>query len=375
MCHFYANPLSLLLAPDVGEANILHAEHYEAMRNAPSFRTHIEDSIQAGGPKDLERAKLLIENDEYLLNSVAEGFQSRQQWTNEFLQALLVMEISGTEDGAFSRAYTNALEHGTTLKDIPKFAAQVRQLDVKSLETMLRRIIDLYQIGDPGLGIGSYHSAGNTAFSTSKLEEQLEELQALRAKAEAAGFSLHNKYSGRGKVMRTTVIAQRVQLSQDSADLRDEDKRLTEIIDSLVETLEQHIDVPGPARVLLSEGWLYDSRSPSRDIFVPRPRAVFERCLIRPFDYLACACCKNGEEGIQGTLPATSILYHLYLETGNLINVADLWSAFQALVSANDNDERKALVLFYQALAELRRLGFIRSSKKKLDHVAKLKWL
>lgn len=94
---------------------------------------------------------------------------------------------------------------------------------------------------------------------------------------------------------------------------------------------------------------------------------------------------------MQATLPATSILYHLYLEAGSLINVADLWSAFYALVSGhkeeeeeseeNDEqqekqlDERKALVMFYRGLAELRAMGFVKSSKKKTDHIAKVRWL
>jgi origin recognition complex subunit 3 len=70
----------------------------------------------------------------------------------------------------------------------------------------------------------------------------------------------------------------------------------------------------------------------------------------------------------------------MYLETGNLINVADLWTAYHALVEkdngeGSDGDERKALAEFYRGMAELRALGFLKPSKKKADHVAKVKWL
>ncbi|KAG5742591.1 hypothetical protein H9Q72_014553, partial [Fusarium xylarioides] len=75
------------------------------------------------------------------------------------------------------------------------------------------------------------------------------------------------------------------------------------------------------------------------------------------------------------TLPATALLYRLYTATGSLINVADLWAAFSALVSEGETDERKSLVMFYRALAELRALGFVKASKKKADHIAKMKWL
>ncbi|KAJ3494161.1 hypothetical protein NLG97_g4258 [Lecanicillium saksenae] len=146
--------------------------------------------------------------------------------------------------------------------------------------------------------------------------------------------------------------------------------------------------------MFLSESWLYEARAPSKDVFVPRARVVFERSLARPHDYLACECCKSDHDGLQATLPATAILYQMYLETGNLINVADLWTSFYGLVSgqngqaqdgnddamAIDEDEdeekqREALVMFYRGLAELRALGYVKSSKKKTDHVAKVKWL
>jgi origin recognition complex subunit 3 len=205
--------------------------------------------------------------------------------------------------------------------------------------------------------------------------KHVEELEELKRAADAQGIVVHSKYSGQSRVMRTTVIAQKVQLSRDSAALRDEDKQFTEIIDNVVNLLSSHINSPPPKSQIFSEAWLYDSRSPLRDVFVPRPQAVFERSLQRPQDYLGCNCCKSDETDIHGTSPATSILHHLFLEAGNLINVADLWSAFQALVGEEETDERKVLVMFYRGLAELRTLGYVRPSKKKVDHIAKLKWL
>ena len=42
---------------------------------------------------------------------------------------------------------------------------------------------------------------------------------------------------------------------------------------------------------------------------------------------------------LSGTQPATAILYQLYLESGALINVSDLWSAFFAIVGEDGGDE------------------------------------
>ena len=77
-------------------------------------------------------------------------------------------------------------------------------------------------------------------------------------------------------------------------------------------------------------------------------------------------------------MPTTAILYHLYMETGSLVNVADLWSAYYALVGDESEmglDERTALLHFYRGLSELKLMGFVKQSKKKADHVAKLKWM
>ena len=120
-----------------------------------------------------------------------------------------------------------------------------------------------------------------------------------------------------------------------------------------------------------------------------------------------------------GTAPTTSVLYHIYMDAGPLINVSDLWTAFYALAGRADYDgscgggersskadkdgkgkgkgenegkgkgkgdesgsdaeedleQRQALALFYRSLAELRMMGFLKGTKKKVDHVAKLKHL
>lgn len=41
------------------------------------------------------------------------------------------------------------------------------------------------------------------------------------------------------------------------------------------------------------------------------------------------------------TQPATSLLYRLYLESGALISVADLWSAFSAIIGDEDGGDEK----------------------------------
>ncbi|XP_044714923.1 origin recognition complex subunit [Hirsutella rhossiliensis] len=355
MCHFYANPLSIFISSGALASKAIQPEHIEALRNLESFREHVERAVELGDDESMLHAKSLIEDDEYLLGKVKENDKNRQWWMGNVLRSILVREAAGEQKRAFSEAYVDAVARGPGLTEQSGLADCIRRMSADELSAFLTHV--------------------------------LAELEELRATAEQGGFSLRSKYSGKNKVMRTTVIAQRVQLSQDSAALRDEDKRLTEIVDETTRVLTRHVDSWRGEAVVFSECWVYDSRWPSREVLVPRPRAVFERSLSRPHDYLGCACCKAGEGeggGIQATLPATSILYQMYLETGSLINVADLWSAFQGLAGREEQEEagdegekmeRERLTQFYRGLAELRALGFVKASKKKADHVAKVKWL
>jgi origin recognition complex subunit 3 len=199
----------------------------------------------------------------------------------------------------------------------------------------------------------------------------------LVVEATRRGKPLRSSYAIHSQGVRTTVVAQRVQLSYEKFTLSKQDEQFTALIDRLSTALEQYFAFENPQDLFLNEVWLYDSMSPYRDVFTPRPRFSIERALSAPHDYLNCKCCNPSVEGLSSTQPATAILYQLYLETGSLINVFDLWSAFLDIVSGNDGescDERTALILFYRALADLKSLGMVKQSKKKVDHLAKSAW-
>ncbi|ODA81974.1 hypothetical protein RJ55_00479 [Drechmeria coniospora] len=381
MCHFYANPLSLTIYPDAWKGDLVQPQLIESLRNVPSFRSHVEAAVELGDESSLAHAKSLIEDDDYLLAKVRDGGKERQRWFGSALRFLLILEAAGAQHGAFSRAYVSVMAKGVQISEQSEIVGCIRRMGAEELAAFIARVASLLREGEASLHLDASEEEGDIELQAA-LESRLVGLETLRATAEREGFALRSKYNGQSKVMRTTVIAQRVQLSQDSAALRDEDKKLTEIVDEVTEMLATHFSRPHASDVLFSESWLYDSRTVGREVFVPRPRAVFERCLGRPHDYLACTCCKADEGGLQPTLPATSILYQLYLETGSLINASDLWSAFHALVSGRkadddgeDGDEGRTLVAFYRGLAELRALGFVRASRKKVDHMAKVRWL
>ncbi|PFH60507.1 hypothetical protein XA68_10856 [Ophiocordyceps unilateralis] len=400
MCHFYANALSILDSPDGLAGDILQAEHVEALRNLESFRQLVQRAVELGTDESTAHARRLIEDDAYLVSQVDEIGQRRQRWVGSVLRTVLGLEAAGQQQNkTFPEAYADAVSGGGGLAEQPGLMDRIRRSSADELSAMIGRIVAVLEQGDDRLALEPW-TDGEGVEARRTLERLLAEVEELLAVARTGGFTLRSRYSGQSKVMRTTVIAQRVQLSQDSAALRDEDRRLTEVVDEVVGLLKAVLADDGPETVVFSECWLYDSRRPLRDVLVPRPRAVFERSLGRPQDYLG-----------EAPVPATCLLYRLYLETGSLINVADLWTAFEAMAgrpkggedgarqgkqqtknknkdnkdnkgAGEDDDEgeagdkeRETLALFYRGLAELRAMGFVKATKRKTDHVAKVRWL
>ncbi len=378
MCHFYANPLSVLLAASDGrlDRKLLQPEHIAAVRTLDSFKAHAEAAVEA---RQLSHALSLIEDDEYLVTQILDQGQKRQEYLAQLLRSLHLITSSGLTSASFTELYMLALSSGIDIDQasgtVPLEDA-VRRLNPEEFPALIGRVLSAVQGGSPELGLEGWESEAEEFVRS--LSDLRDEVEGLVARSKNSGTALKSKYSAQSRVMRTTVVAQKVQLSRDTARLTEEDKAFSEAIDSLLGLLSHNLHCVPVDNLFLHEAWVLDAKSPYRDVFVPRPGATFGRALSRPHDYLACACCAKANGGSASTLPTTAILYHLYLEAGALINVADLWAAYYALVGDESDvelDERSALVCFYRGLAELRLMGFVKQSKKKADHIAKVKWL
>ncbi|KAI1416026.1 origin recognition complex subunit 3 N-terminus-domain-containing protein [Hypoxylon sp. FL1857] len=371
MCHFYANPLTVFLS-DGTETEMLHGEHLEAVRCLPSFRQFVETAIEKG---EIKQARLLLDDDQHLRSLLRGCLQDSHRWSLNVLRKLKILTASKNLSADFTGLYLDAISRGIDIDQITEFTESIKRMQPSETESFLNQVLDDVKNGDSSLGLDEW--ATESKESVSLFTNIVAEVKTLQADAEEQGNVLRSKYSGQTKVLRTTVIAQKVQLSQDTATLTKEDKAYTDIMDKLVDHLKDSLQCNNAKDLCFNELWFFDSKAPSRDVFIPRPRAVVERALSRPHDYLNCSCCETKEDSIIPSLPATAILYQLYLETGSLINVADLWSAYYAIVGEENEeglDERSALVLFYRGLAEMRAMGFVKQSRKKADHIAKLAW-
>lgn len=172
----------------------------------------------------------------------------------------------------------------------------------------------------------------------------LKDLNFLTKKNKAtAAAPMRSEHDIRHATLRTTVVAQKVELSKHSSALSQQDKDYSKIVNRVDIALREyfHERLIDPKDLFLHEVLIYDAKSPYRDVFMPRPRFAVERALSSPHDYLGCDCCDPVENGLSASQPATAILYQLYLESGALINVSDLWSAFQTIVVTEDTEDEE----------------------------------
>ncbi|XP_018563187.1 origin recognition complex subunit 3 isoform X2 [Anoplophora glabripennis] len=112
-------------------------------------------------------------------------------------------------------------------------------------------------------------------------------------------------------------------------------------------------------------------------------RSAIHNALNDPHYYLQCAsCCEiPNNSAIKLTMPDICIAYKLHLECGKMINLYDWLQAFLSILDPADvdNESRREVnpelqARFTQAVAELEYLGFVKSSKRKADHVTRLTW-
>lgn len=97
--------------------------------------------------------------------------------------------------------------------------------------------------------------------------------------------------------------------------------------------------------------------------FVANSRMAVQTALKYPAFYLDCPCCRQ-IECTSEQQPDTGILYRLILQSGHQINLADLFLAYQTVLSSEVAAD-SAMDRFYRGLAELRLLGDIVAQGRK----------
>ncbi|RAH70852.1 putative origin recognition complex subunit 3 [Aspergillus aculeatinus CBS 121060] len=361
MSHFFANPLSVLLADDAA-TTIQHDKVCEALRNLPSFRRYCEDTLEEGCA---EQVRKLLKDDAFLLEQSAQWVKSGQQKMRDIFKCVDMVQralkkfniVKKTSISDLSiRALAGELQTSASYEDVLR---AIKTLDSDQMKLFAMMLPD-------------------TLTASSDFAQIQADFGALLQVYQGTE-PLKSGYDKQHSVVATTVVQQRVKLSKAKVKLPKENAEFTKIIDRFHALLEACLEetLVRPNDLVLHEIFLLDMRNPLKEVFSPRPRFAVERALSSPFDYLISSP-ESSTVKVSAHQPAAAILYQLYLESGSLVNVHDLWQAFYAVFESeqgNGCDERTAMALFYRALSDLKALGMMKSSRKKVDHVSKTAWM
>ncbi|KAF1949440.1 hypothetical protein CC80DRAFT_429178 [Byssothecium circinans] len=363
MSHFYASYPTIFLRNEVAFKDSPN-DAFEAVRNLPSFRRWVEELLENGNARDVRK---LLDSNQFLYQKVIEHIESGHSALTSLGQAAtliariresLEMTPSVRLSTIWTRAAAGELLGAPLLRET---MLSIKKARSDKLSQLFAALEDL--------------DIGQSYIDLNDFQQELDQL----TKDNASSGPLRSQDDVRNDSLRTTVIAQKVLLSKHKAALSEQDKAYSDLVARFHDELEAYFSsvLIDPRRLFLSEVLMYDLKSPHTEVFQPKPRFAIERALACPHDYLGCDCCGSEQEGegiLSASQPATAILYQLYLESGTLINVSDLRSAFNAIAGEGEDDESKTMALMQRALAELKYLGLVKPSRKKTDHIAKMMW-
>ncbi|XP_059208629.1 origin recognition complex subunit 3 [Centropristis striata] len=139
-----------------------------------------------------------------------------------------------------------------------------------------------------------------------------------------------------------------------------------------------------PESQTLYEVCYYTSSAAVRRHLNATPRTSIQAALNCPYYYLQNERLKTEDGSVSNAAPDICIAYKLHLECGRLINLYDWLEAYSTVVSAAEGNDPESdnfgkvddvkHARFIRAVSEMEFLGFIKSTKQKTDHVARLTW-
>ncbi|KAI5786597.1 origin recognition complex subunit 3 N-terminus-domain-containing protein [Pyronema domesticum] len=373
MSHFYANPLSILLAfldDPAGLKKMLTPQHLDAIRTLPSFRKHVEAALEAETVNTSE-IRALLTNNAHLTAFVPALLTECHEYAKQLSSTLEVLELTrGCTSAAkipryelLPRVLSGDLHVESPL--VRELLLSVKKMNSNSLLLLLSSL--------------SSTSLGDTLSPlTSSISELVSETPVLTSEFDVATSSL-----------RSTAVSKKIQISAHKSGLTKNDAEYSELLKKVHEALTECFteSLRPPTEVALHEIFFYNLPAPHKDVFAPCHRGTVEGALTKPADWLGCNCCgddadeeedEGGEASVKASLPPTSILYQLFLEGGQLVNAFDLWMAFKGVLEGEDEEEgveeEAAQALFFRSVAELRWMGFLKGTKKRVDHLQKLAW-
>ncbi|XP_026946683.1 origin recognition complex subunit 3 isoform X6 [Sagmatias obliquidens] len=376
--HFYSQPLSVLCC-NLPEAkrriNFLSDNQCENIRRLPSFRRYVEKQAS-------EKQVALLTNERFLKEETQSLLENLHVYhTNYFLVLRCLHQFTSSLPKyplgrQIRELYCTCLEKN--IRDSEEYASALqllRMLAKDELMAMLQKCFKVFKSS-------SEKQLGNTA---KRIEEFLAQFQSLDAEAKEEEDTSESQSKG----LQKTDLYHLQKSLLEMKELRRASKRQTKF-EVLREQLVSFIDSLAREYLLLPETQplhevLYFSAAHTlRQHLNAAPRIALHTALNNPYYYLKNEALRSEEGCIPNVAPDICIAYKLHLECSRLINLVDWSEAFATVVTAAEkmdansvtSEERNEIIhaRFIRAVSELELLGFIKPTKQKTDHVARLTW-
>eukprot|EP00073_Rattus_norvegicus_P036307 XP_008761844.1 PREDICTED: origin recognition complex subunit 3 isoform X2 [Rattus norvegicus] len=369
--HFYSQPLSVLCC-DLSEAkkriNVFSVNQCEKIRRLPSFRRYVEN-------QPLEKQVALLTNETFL-----------KEETQSLLEDLHVYHINYFLVLRCLHNFTSSLPkyplgrqpaRNTFLQNScpPKGFLCNLMLAKDELMGILEQCVKV-------LNSSTEKQLSNTAQKIKGFLTQFQNLDADSKEEEDACGS-------QPKGLQKTDLYHLQKSLLEMKELRRTTKKptkfemLRENVINFIDNLVRDYLLP-PEGQPLHEVVYFSAANTLREHLNAAPRIALHTALNNPYYYLKNEALKSEEGCIPSVAPDICIAYKLHLECSRLINLVDWSEAFATVVTAAEKMDTNSTVSeemseiiharFIRAVSELELLGFIKPTKQKTDHVARLTW-
>ncbi|NP_001384958.1 origin recognition complex subunit 3 isoform 3 [Gallus gallus] len=376
--HFHSNPLSVLccqLEEAKRRVNSLSHNQCENVRRLPSFRRYVESQVS-------EKQIALLTVDSSLKEAVQKLLEDLNVYHENYFPILRCLHVFTSSLPKYPlgkqirELHCACLENRVWETEEYESSLQLaRMLNKSDLVTMLQKCVEIL-VSSPGREFDEI---------VEKLKEFLTQFQKLEAEAyqeRDESISPQKELQKKTNLYHLQKTLLELKESRRSKKLTKFEMLRFEVVD-YIDSLVRHYLVPADHKTL-HEIVYFNTASVLREHLNAAPRIALHTALNNPYSYLKSEALKSDGGSISNKAPDICIAYKLHLECGRLINLADWLEAFSTVVTAAEGPTADAAssdqvddvihARFIRAVSELELLGFIKPSKQKTDHVARLTW-
>ncbi|XP_027259207.1 origin recognition complex subunit 3 isoform X6 [Cricetulus griseus] len=375
--HFYLQPLSVLCC-DLPEAKkrikFLSVNQCENIRRLPSFRRYVEKQASGKQVALLTNDTVLKEETQLLLEDL------HVYHMNYFLVLRCLHNFTSCLPKyplgrQIRELYCTCLENNVW--DSEEYASALQLLRMLAKDELMSILQKCFEV----LHSSTTKQLGST---TQKVKDFLTQFQNLDADSKEEEDACGSQSKGLQKTDLYHLQKSLLEMKELRRTTKKQTKfeMLRENVVNFMDNLVRSYLLP-PESQPLHEVVYFSAAHTLREHLNAAPRIALHTALNNPYYYLKNEALKSEEGCIPNIAPDICIAYKLHLECSRLINLVDWSEAFATVVTAAEKDANSTIseemneiihARFIRAVSELELLGFIKPTKQKTDHVARLTW-